>query len=54
MEEWGDCGFTDEMSIEVGGYFGPAIVWREQGKGGIETVSEQRRRSKVQRLCAGE
>jgi transposase len=29
---WGDYGFTDEMSIEVGGTFGEMFVWREKGE----------------------
>jgi hypothetical protein len=31
-KEWPNCGFTDEMAIEVGGIFGVCLVWREQGE----------------------
>jgi transposase len=31
-KEWANCGFTDEMAIEVGGTFGVCLVWREQGE----------------------
>jgi hypothetical protein len=27
-----NCGFTDEMAIEVGGIIGVCLVWREQGE----------------------
>lgn len=29
-KEWANCGFTDEMSIEVGGTFGISLVWRDK------------------------
>ena len=30
IEEWKNYGFTDEMSIEVGGLFGLNLVWRDK------------------------
>ena len=32
MEDWGHIGFTDEMSIEVGGAYGVSLVWREKSE----------------------
>jgi hypothetical protein len=29
-KEWANCGFTDEMAIEVGGTFAVCVVWRDQ------------------------
>jgi transposase len=31
-KEWANCGFTDEMAIEVGGTFGICLVWRDQSE----------------------
>ena len=31
-KEWANYAFTDEMSIEIGGLFGPSTVWREQAE----------------------
>jgi transposase len=31
-KEWANCGFTDEMAIEVGGTFGVCLVWRDQSE----------------------
>jgi len=31
-KEWGNIGFTDEMSIEIGASFGVNTVWREKGE----------------------
>ncbi|KAA8892805.1 hypothetical protein FN846DRAFT_788800, partial [Sphaerosporella brunnea] len=30
--EWANCGFTDDMAIEVGGTFGVCLVWRDQSE----------------------
>jgi transposase len=31
-KEWANCGFTDEMAIEVGGTFGVCLVWRDKSE----------------------
>jgi hypothetical protein len=31
-KEWANCGFTDELAIEVGGTFGVSLVWRDQSE----------------------
>jgi len=30
--EWANYAFTDEMSIEIGGLYGPSTVWREKAE----------------------
>ena len=29
--EWANYAFTDEMSIEISGLYGPSTVWRGKG-----------------------
>ena len=53
MEEWKNCGFTDEMSIEIGGTFGPNTVWRDKGERWHTDCTGAKRKGGASVMCWG-
>ncbi|RPA98212.1 hypothetical protein L873DRAFT_1688523, partial [Choiromyces venosus 120613-1] len=51
--EWGNYAFTDEMSIEIGGLFGPSTVWREKGKEWHDDCVGVKKKRGVMVMCWG-
>ncbi|RPA90925.1 hypothetical protein L873DRAFT_1838836 [Choiromyces venosus 120613-1] len=51
--EWAKYGFTDEMSIEIGGTFGVSLVWREHGEQWEEDCRGATKKNKSTVMCWG-
>ncbi|RPB05483.1 hypothetical protein L873DRAFT_1899051 [Choiromyces venosus 120613-1] len=51
--EWAKYGFTDEMSIEIGGTFGVSLVWREWGEPWEEDCRGTTKKNKSTVMCWG-
>ena len=53
MVEWGNTGFTDEMSIEVGAQFGLNCVWRDKTEQWHEDCVGARKKQGPTVMCWG-
>ncbi|RPA93462.1 hypothetical protein L873DRAFT_1830783 [Choiromyces venosus 120613-1] len=52
-EEWADYAFTDEMSIEIGGLYGPCFVWREKSKWWEDDCIRAKKKQGASIMCWG-
>lgn len=52
-KEWANYGFTDEMSIEVGGTFGVSLVWRENWEQWVEDCVGAKKKQGAKVMCWG-
>lgn len=53
MEEWGNYGFNDEMSIEIGGLFGLHLIWRDSTERCHEDYIGAMKKQGVSVMCWG-
>ena len=51
--EWANYAFTDEMSIEIGGLFGPSTVWREKGEKWHDDCVGVKKKRGIMVMCWG-
>ncbi|RPA94324.1 hypothetical protein L873DRAFT_1937458 [Choiromyces venosus 120613-1] len=51
--EWADYAFTDEMSIEIGGLYGPCFVWREKDERWEDDCIGAMKKQGVSIMCWG-
>ena len=52
-EDWAGIGFTDEMSIEVGGTYGVNLIWREKGEKWHSDCIGQKKKKCATVMCWG-
>ncbi|RPA95803.1 hypothetical protein L873DRAFT_1812348, partial [Choiromyces venosus 120613-1] len=51
--EWANYAFTNEMSIEIGGLFGPSTVWREKGEKWLDDCVGAKKKRGLSVMCWG-
>jgi len=51
--DWVKYGFTDEISIEIGGTFGVSLVWRERGEQWEQDCRGATKKNKTTVMCWG-
>lgn len=50
---WANHGFTDEMSIEVGGFFGINLIWRDKTEKWHDDCVGARKKQGATVMCWG-
>ncbi|RPA91797.1 hypothetical protein L873DRAFT_1636526, partial [Choiromyces venosus 120613-1] len=52
-EQWANYAFTDEMSIEIGGFYGPCFVWREKSEKWEDDYVRAKKKQRASIMCRG-
>ncbi|RPB00586.1 hypothetical protein L873DRAFT_1897670, partial [Choiromyces venosus 120613-1] len=52
-EQWANYAFTDEMSIEIGGLYGPCLIWREKSERWADDCIGAKKKQGASIMCVG-